>query len=197
MSVGRLLLITDGGLAAAAGHDVRDVVAAAVDAGAREVLVRDKDLPLAERVALATWTRSLLGPLGGTVLVSSRPAHIADGVHLAAADPVPAVRPAVMGRSCHHAGELTAAAAEGCDHATLSPIFATPSKPGYGPPLGVDRLAGAPLPVFALGGVTPRNAATCLRSGAVGVAVMGGVMSAPDPGAAVAELLEAIAEVAA
>lgn len=197
MTVGRLLVITDRRLAAAAGHDVRDVVAAAVDAGAREVLIRDKHLPVADRVALATWARSLLAPLGGTVLISSGPAQVADGVHLAAADPIPAVRPAVMGRSCHHAGELAAAAAEGCDHATLSPIFTTPSKPGYGPPLGVDRLAGAPLPVLALGGVTPTNAATCLRSGAVGVAVMGGVMSAADPGAAVTELLDAIAEVAA
>lgn len=194
MTAGRLLLITDRRLAAAAGHDVRDVVETAVDAGVREVLIRDKDLPTGERLAMTSWARSMLEPLGGLVLVSSGPVSAAPGVHLSATDPLPASRPRVVGRSCHDEAELSSAAAEGCDYATLSPIFATDSKPGYGPALGVDLLAEAPLPVLALGGVTPANAGPCLRAGAQGVAVMGGVMSAPDPGAVVRGLLEAMAE---
>lgn len=197
MKAGRLVVITDRRQAASAGHDLRHVVEAAVAAGARQLIVRDKDLPVDDRVALATWARSLLAPLGGVVLLSSGPASGADGVHLSAADPLPAVRPAVLGRSCHDAAALASAAAQGCDHATLSPIFTTPSKPGYGPPLGVERLAAAPLPVYALGGVTPANAQACVRAGAAGIAVMGGVMSATDPGAVVAGLLDAIGEVAA
>jgi thiamine monophosphate synthase len=193
----RLLLITDRRLAMAAGRDVRDVVEAAVGAGARWLLVRDKDLPVDERVAMAAWAGSLLEPVGGIVLVSSGPASAGEGVHLAAAERMPVPRPKLVGRSCHDGAELSSAAAEGCDYATLSPIFATPSKPAYGPPLGVDRLAETPLPVLALGGVTPANAGSCLRAGADGVAVMGGVMSAPDPRAAVRALLDAIAEVAA
>ena len=51
-----------------------------------------------------------------------------------------------------------AAAGEGCDYATLSPIFVSASKPGYGPALGVGALRDAPLPVYALGGVDPSNA---------------------------------------
>lgn len=197
MIAGRLLLITDRGLAATAGHDVRDVVEAAVGSGVRSLLIRDKDAPVEQRLAMAGWARSLLGPVGGMVLVSSGPAAAADGVHLSAADPLPVPRPKIVGRSCHDDAELSSASAEGCDYATLSPIFVTPSKPGYGPPLGVEALAQTPLPVFALGGITPANAASCLRAGARGVAVMGGVMSAADPAAVATELLDAIAGISA
>jgi thiamine-phosphate pyrophosphorylase len=76
----------------------------------------------------------------------------------------------------------------------LSPIFASPSKPGYGPALGTDALASLPLPCFALGGVTATNAAACLAAGAAGIAVMGAVMTAADPAAAVRELLALVAD---
>jgi thiamine-phosphate pyrophosphorylase len=103
-------------------------------------------------------------------------------VHLTAADPFPAVRPPLVGRSCHSAADLARAAAEGCDWVTLSPFAPTPSKPGYGPALGPAGLAalvrGAP-PVLALGGVRPGDVAGCLAAGASGVAVMGPVMRDP------------------
>jgi thiamine monophosphate synthase len=104
-------------------------------------------------------------------------------VHLAAHDPFPADRPAVVGRSCHSPAEVARAAAEGCDHVFLSPVFPTPSKPGHGPALGTGGLAalaaGAP-PAYALGGVRPADVAGCLAAGARGVAVMGPVMRDPS-----------------
>jgi thiamine-phosphate pyrophosphorylase len=51
---------------------------------------------------------------------------------------------------------------------------------------------GSPLGVYALGGVTPATAAACLAAGAVGVAVMGSVMRAPDPGAVVRALISEV-----
>jgi thiamine-phosphate pyrophosphorylase len=51
--------------------------------------------------------------------------------------------------------------------------------------------ATAPL-IYALGGVTAENAAGCVAAGAAGVAVMGGVMAARDPGAAVEAYLAAL-----
>ena len=61
---------------------------------------------------------------------------------------------------------------------TLSPIFASASKPGYGPALGLERLAEvaavSPLPVIALGGIEDEGSVrACLDAGAAAVAVMG------------------------
>jgi thiamine-phosphate pyrophosphorylase len=88
------------------------------------------------------------------------------------------------------------AAAEGCDWVFVSPVFPTPSKPGYGPALGPDGLArlvaGGP-PAYALGGVRPGDVAACRAAGAAGIAVMGGVMA--DPGS-VRDHLAALAKAA-
>ena len=84
----------------------------------------------------------------------------------------------------------------GADYVTLSPIFETASKPGYGPLFGSVALKEAArqivIPVIALAGITSSNATECLLNGASGVAVMGGVMQASDPGAEVVALIEAI-----
>ena len=98
----------------------------------------------------------------------------------------------MIGRSCHRAAELRDAATEGCTYATLSPIFPSASKPGYGPGLGPAALQDAALPVLALGGVTASNAGDCLAAGAAGVAVMGEIMRAEDPAQVVAALLDAL-----
>jgi len=69
---------------------------------------------------------------------------------------------------------------------TLSPVFASASKPGYGPVLGLDGLAvhvasASGTPVYALAGVRPDDVPGCLAAGAHGVAIMGAAMR--DPGA--------------
>ena len=188
MNLPRLLVVTD--RTQCAGPLV-DAVAAAVDAGARAVVLREKDLPAGERAELATVLRGLLKPAGGTLVVAGPGPY--DAVHLAARDPFPAPRPALVGRSCHDAGEVAAAAAEGCDYVTVSPVFPSASKPGYGPPLrpdGLARLAATGPAVFALGGVRPADVPACRAAGAYGVAVMGPVMRDPS---ATARYLSALA----
>ena len=185
----RLLVLTD--RSQCRDGDLTGTVAAAVDAGARGVVLREKDLPLPERAALAAELRAVLAPVGG-LLVWAGATGGGDAVHLAAAEPVPTPRPALVGRSCHSAVELTRARAEGCDWAFLSPVNLTASKPGYGPALGTAGLAAlAPLgpPVWALGGITPGDVPGCLAAGAAGVAVMGAVMRDP---ALVAGYLQAL-----
>lgn len=191
----KLVLLTDRTLTG--GRPLVDVVRSAVDGGASTVVLREKDLPREQRAQLARQLRKFVPRL----LVASDPSIESDGVHLGATDASPPLgeqRRAprrgprgsrILGRSCHSAAELAAAAEEGCDYATLSPIFCSRSKPGYGPALGLPALLDAPLPTYALGGVEPANAGACVAAGAAGVAVMGYVMRAADPAAAVRELL--------
>lgn len=185
----RLVVLTDAAQAASAGHDLRQVLVRAVEAGASGVVVRERHLPAEQRRDLVRWVEALMAAVGGLVVVASPPLESGHNVHLTAAEPAPRARPPILGRSCHDVTELRAAAEEGCDYATLSPIFPTASKPGYGPALGVDALRRPPLPVYALGGVTVSNAANCRAAGAVGVAVMGAVMRASDPPRIVSHLL--------
>lgn len=78
-----------------------------------------------------------------------------------------------VGASCHDARELERAAELGVDFATLSPVCATASHP-EAKPLGWQRfaqmVAGARLPVYALGGVGPDDLGAARAAGAQGVA---------------------------
>jgi thiamine-phosphate pyrophosphorylase len=185
----RLLVLTD---RSQSPVPLPEAVAAAVDGGARAVVLREKDLPEQERDRLAEQLHAVLDPVGGVLIRAGAGGGTA--VHLAAADPLPGARPALLGRSCHSPEELARARAEGCDYVMLSPVFPTASKPGYGPALGLAGLAAltptAP-PTYALGGVRPADVAGCLAAGAHGVAVMGAVMRAPGT---VAAYLAALAE---
>ncbi|HUP22118.1 MAG TPA: thiamine phosphate synthase [Thermoanaerobaculia bacterium] len=143
------------------------------------VLLREKHLDDRDTYRLSVAVRSVFR---GTLLISARPdiavAAGADGVHLPAAGlPVAAVRRRfrrlLVGVSTHSAEEVSAAFAEGADYVTFGPVFATPSKLRYGPPLGLERLAEVSvlgLPVLALGGVDAQRALTALSAGAHGVA---------------------------
>ncbi len=79
--------------------------------------------------------------------------------------------------ACHSQAALAAAGKLGVRAALLSPVFATRSHPGA-PSLGPLRFAAwcrsAPLPVYALGGVTGRSARRLAGSGACGLAAVGG-----------------------
>jgi thiamine-phosphate pyrophosphorylase len=198
----RLLVVTDRRQSEHAGRPLVATVAAAVGAGARAVLLREKDLAPAERAAVARDVCAAVRAARALLLVASDVDLArrigAAGVHLAADDHWPdagAVEDLVVGRSCHSRDDVASAGLCGTAYVTLSPVLRTTSKPGYGPPLDLEglgagaRAPGAP-PVYALGGIRPGTAAPCLAAGASGVAVMGAVMGADDPGEVVAALLD-------
>ncbi|MEV4139537.1 thiamine phosphate synthase [Dactylosporangium sp. NPDC049742] len=170
--VTRLVLFTD---RRQAHRPLDEVVNRAIDGGARLVVLGEQDLPEGARADLADRLRGMLdGVKGRLVLAEDTAAY----------------------RKCHDQAELFAAAEAEVGFATLSPIFPTRSKPGYGPPLGLAALARmalvVPLPVYALGGVdSPARVRDCLDEGAAGVAVMGAVMRADDPARFVKELMTA------
>lgn len=106
----------------------------------------------------------------------------ADGVHLTAAQLASKTglsRSAGgwLAASCHHPEELQQAAAIGADFAVLSPVAPTASHP-QATPLGWTRfaqwVAEAPMPVFALGGMQPDDAAIACAMGGQGVAGISG-----------------------
>ncbi len=183
-----------------------EVVAAVIEAGARAVVLRETDLLRAERTELAATVAPLIHDVGGLLLSAAEALPLCDGIHLRAPSRTStagsAAQPnnAVVGQSCHDADEVHAAQTGGVDYVTLSPVFLTHSKPGYGPALGVARLADliaqTAVAVYALGGIeTPDQVRACRQAGAAGVAVMGTVMRSEDPGRVVGDLLGATPEV--
>ncbi len=124
------------------------------------------------------------GEGGASVVVNDRLdvalATGAEGVHLGALSmPVQVVRqvaprPFVIGVSCHSLDEALAAESGGADYLVLGPVFETPSKLGYGPPLGLEKLRNITsrlrIPVLALGGITVERVRPCLEAGASGIA---------------------------
>lgn len=198
-----LLLITD---RRQAGGDVAEAVAAALAAGCRWVSLREKDLPEEEQVRLAARLVALGRRHAACITVHGAPglarAAQAAGVHLAGGSDAAAARrvvgpAALVGLSVHTVAEAATVRPGVVDYVVAAPVFLTQSKPGYGPALGLDGLAAiaaaSPVPVLALGGVDASNARACLAAGAAGIAVMGGVMRAADPGAETERLLAALA----
>lgn len=191
-----ILIITDRRQARMSLEDVADGLFAG---GCRWLSLREKDLPPQERRALLRKLVAIGHQWDARVTVHDD-LHAAvetgaAGVHLPAGASVKEARRflgdrAMIGQSAHGAEEISRAAEEGADYVTLSPIFITASKPGYGPALGLSVLAKPwPIPVLALGGLDETNIAACLAAGTAGVAIMGGAMRALDPKAYMAGLL--------
>jgi thiamine-phosphate pyrophosphorylase len=78
----------------------------------------------------------------------------------------------------------------------VGPVFGTRSKADPAPPLGLAALAEiaalSPVPVVAIGGITPARVAEVMSAGAHGVAVLSGIAQAPDPRAAAAAFAAAL-----
>ncbi|MFD7077541.1 thiamine phosphate synthase [Nocardioides sp. NPDC059952] len=184
----RLLVLTDRSQLRL-GRGLLPTLAECAEAGLTHVVLRELDEPAEQRARLA----SAATELGLVVIAAHGPLSGAAGVQLPASASCNTSFVGLLGRSCHSATEVATAAEEGFDYAMLSPYALTESKPGYGPPLGPDAFADLPLPTYALGGITPDNAAAAVAAGAHGVAVMGAVMRADEPGQVVRDLLAALA----
>jgi thiamine-phosphate pyrophosphorylase len=101
----------------------------------------------------------------------------------------------LVGASTHSLDSARAAANSGADYITFGPVFATPSKAGYGAPQGIERLAAVcrslAIPVLAIGGITPENAGACRAAGAAGIAAIRLFQHAADWPAIVRQLRQA------
>lgn len=166
--------------------------------GAAAIQLREKDLGGRDLLAIARDLVTVCRAHGQRLVVNDRIdvalAAGADGVHLPAAGVTAEDARrllgsgALVGVSCHSARDVARALAGGASYATFSPVYDTPSKRPYGPPVGLDALREAArlgLPLVALGGVTVARAPEVRAAGAAGVAAIRAWLEAPDPAAVV------------
>jgi thiamine-phosphate pyrophosphorylase len=198
-----LLVITDRKQASAA---LVSIVTAVLNAGCRWISVREKDLAPAEQVALMRELSAIAHDFGAVATLHGATAIAqacgASGLHLPEnGDPMAARAAlgtaALIGISVHADAQVQAIDPTTVDYAIAGPVFVTQSKPSYGSVLGPSgfrtRVASAKVPLIAIGGIAPENVADVISAGAAGIAVMGGVMRAADPGAQTRALLDALA----
>ena len=194
-----LLLVTD---RTQARLPLEEVVARACAGGCRWVSLREKDLPADAQTALARNLNAIAQRHGARLTLHgdadlARTAGL-DGVHLPAHGDAAAARAllgphALVGISIHSAAETRALDPAVVDYAIVGPAYLTASKPGYGPALGPAGLAAicraARVPIVAIGGIEADNVSAVMAAGVAGIAVMGSVMRADDPGRAIDNLL--------
>jgi thiamine-phosphate pyrophosphorylase len=173
-------------------------VAAALTGGARLIQYRDKDGDAAAREALARELLVLCRARGARLIVNDDVALAAkvgaDGVHLGQADvPLREARrrlgdAALIGVSCGNRLDRAVAAQEGgASYVAFGRFFPSRTKP-EAPPAELALLrearAALRLPLCAIGGITPANAAAVIGAGADLVAAVDGVFGALDVTAA-------------
>jgi thiamine-phosphate pyrophosphorylase len=200
-----LLLITD---RAQARRPLVEIADAALAAGFAAVMLREKELSGREAYELAAALMATCARHGRPLIVNDR---VDVALALAAAHPESPVGAhvgrtgipvadarsllgpdRVLGYSAHEAEEARGALHAGAAYVTLSPIYASASKPAYAA-RGVAWLREAlrivpPARAIALGGVTADVLPELRGLGIGGAAVMGEIMRAEYPARVAAEM---------
>ncbi len=201
-----LVLVTDSHRLRA--RSLADIVQAAVGGGVTAVQLRDKAASHDELLRAAALLRDAIAGKAQLFINSDVDAAIAlaaDGVHLPEDGPPTADVRARLGpsipisRAVHSIEAAVRAERERVDIVQAGTLFATASKPGI-KPLGLHGLRAicdaVRIPVIAIGGITPQNAADAVAAGAAGVAVIGAIFDAEDPARAARALRTAISAAA-
>ena len=176
------------------GRDLLGLVKEAVAGGVTVVQLRAKSLPGRAFVELGSEIARALAGTGVPLLINDRVdvavACGAAGAHLGQED-MP-VRPArsllgpagTIGVSVNTPEEARRAELEGADYVGAGPAFATATKATELPVLGPDGIGrikrAVRIPVVAIGGIGPGNAAALAGAGADGIAVVSAILGAPN-----------------
>ena len=200
---------------------LRRDVTAALSGGVDIVQLRDKNSPgdrdlgpleAGHELRALAVMREVCDAHGSLLAVNDRAdvavASGADVLHLGQDDlPVEWARrivgeDVVIGRSCHAADEVDAAAADPqVDYFCTGPVWPTPTKPGrHAPGLDLVRhaagLAGetgaAAKPWFAIGGIDRDTVSEVVAAGARRVVVVRAITDADDPAASARRLRDAL-----
>ncbi len=192
--------------AVAGSRSLADIASTALDAGVRLFQLRMKTAKTGKLYEMAAVLGLLVQRGRGIVIVNDRVdvARVigADGVHLGQEDVPLADARAILGPgrligvSTHNLAQAVEAEAGGADYIGFGPIFPTATKENPDPVVGVAGLrevrTRVRIPIVAIGGINAGNIAEVVTAGADCCAVVSAVLSAPDPAAALAELMRAI-----
>jgi 8-oxo-dGTP diphosphatase len=154
----------------------------ALERGLKLVQLRESTLPEMQRESFASAAAARCQQRGAQVLVNGDAqlarAIGADGLHLPAQQlmrlnqrpPFP-----IVGASCHERHELEHAARLGLDFAVLGPVKPTATHPGstgIGWQCFASMIAGLPMPMYAIGGLSSADLPDALSAGAQGIAAI-------------------------
>ncbi|MBN2631541.1 MAG: thiamine phosphate synthase [Rhodobacteraceae bacterium] len=181
---------------------VVDQARAAARGGAALIQLRDKQ---ASDTALAALVRQLLpemAALGVRLIVNDRVevalATQAHGLHIGQGDgDAAAIRrrmpPGMILGLSIETEDQARRIPPGVDYIGAGPVRATATKPDHAAPVGFAGLArivaATQLPVYAIGGLKPGDAAAVKATGAIGMAMVSAVTRAADPAAVTRALL--------
>jgi thiamine-phosphate pyrophosphorylase len=185
-------------------HSVRTLLAAAASECAA-LQYRNKSASDAVRLEQARLLAALARSNGVPFIINDDVrlaiAVGADGVHIGRDDgDIGAARAALRGKllgvSCYDSiAAARSAVAAGADYIAFGSVFPSATKPGaVRAPLRLfeeAKVLGVPL--VAIGGITPQNAAEVLRAGADALAVISALFEAPDLAARAREFAQLFA----
>ena len=196
------MLIT--GSSPSAPRYILSIVQSALEAGAPAIQLRAKKARARDMAELGRRLRELTKAADALLLVNDRydvaRAVAADGVHLGPEDvPVSALRRIapkgfLIGASADQPSAAQRLVSEGADYIGCGAIYPTLNKLDAGPTIGLAGLQAVvdavEVPVLGIGGIDADGARKiATRTSAAGIAAIGSIMDADDPGSEVSALL--------
>lgn len=153
------------------------------------IILREKDMTNDEYVCLARKVIEICNSTETKLIcntfIEAAEAVKAHGIHLPlslAEKSTYTTKP--LGISVHSLEDAIKATNLGADYIIYGHIFATDCKKGL-EPRGVESLQNicstVNIPVYAIGGITPENAALAKSAGAAGVCLMSSLMQSDNP----------------
>jgi thiamine biosynthesis protein ThiS len=181
-----LMLVTD---SRRAPLPLPELAESAVAGGVDVIQIREKDLSESDLLNLAASVVDRVGTgrvlVNGSVIVAK---ELGTGLHLPESSIETAEARCELGAATRIGRSVHSSALDPAhlDYLIAGHVFATARKSGL-PPIGLNgfgQIARATtLPVYAIGGITPENARSCIAAGAHGIAVMSAINNSNDPAA--------------
>jgi len=173
--------------------DFEEVVLQSIEGGVTSVQLRDKCSTDQELILIAKRLQLLL-PTGIPLIINDRlnvAKQVGAGLHVGMEDVTPDKArnilgaDAIIGLTIHDRVELAERYREYINYVGVGPVFFTQTKLNAENNLGVVQLQEivrrCPVPVVAIGGITPINVRSVRLCGVSGVAVCSSIMDSTQP----------------